>query len=83
MLGVARHSPSARKVADVVHRIARLEQFESWAKCTPLNIKDLVSEERWKRYYAIQEEILSKMRDAQKIATEIAAEIRNGAAENR
>lgn len=77
MRGVARHSPSARKIADIEHRITRLERFETWAACTPVNIKELVSPSHWEQYYALQEDILSKMRDAQKIATEIAHEVRS------
>lgn len=77
MRGVARHSPSARKIADIEHRVTRLERFETWAACTPVNIKELVLPSRWEQYYALQEDILSKMRDAQKIATEIAHEIRS------
>ncbi len=77
MQGVARHSPSARKIADVEHRIARIEQYESWANCVPLDIESLVSPNRWKEYYAMQEEILNRMGDAQRLAKEIAQEIKS------
>ena len=77
MRGIARHSPSARKITDIEHRITRLEQFESWANCVPLNVKELVSPKLWDQYYAMQEEILNRMRDAQKLATEIGREIRS------
>jgi HNH endonuclease len=77
MLGVARHSPSARKIADIKHRIARLERLESWANCIPLNVKELVSPELWEQYYTMQEEILTKMRAAQKLAIEVALEIKS------
>jgi hypothetical protein len=77
MRGIARHSPSARKITDIEHRIARLEQFESWATCVPLNVKALVSPNLWEQYYVLQEEILNRMRDAQKLAVEIAREIKS------
>jgi 5-methylcytosine-specific restriction endonuclease McrA len=77
MQGVARHSPSARKVEDIDKRIGRLQEYEKWASCVPLNVKNLVSPELWDQYYAVQDEILSKMRDAQKLAAEIAREIRS------
>jgi cell fate (sporulation/competence/biofilm development) regulator YlbF (YheA/YmcA/DUF963 family) len=77
MLGVARHSPSARKVADIKERIRRLEEYELWANCDPLSIEDIVSIQLWDRYYGLQKEILDKMRDAQEVATEIAREIRS------
>ncbi len=77
MLGVARHSPSARKILDIQLRIGRLEDYEAWASCTPLDVVRLVSPELWERYYVIQGEILGRMRDAQKLAIEIAREIRS------
>ena len=83
MRGIARHSPSARKIADIEHRITRLEQFESWANCIPLNVKDLVSPNLWEQYYVMQEDILNRMRDAQKLATEIAREIKSQISDQR
>lgn len=77
MLGKARRSPSARGIPDVTERVQRLALFESWSNCVPLNLKDLVSPELWEKYYALQEEILSKMREAQKLALEIAHEIKS------
>jgi hypothetical protein len=38
---------------------------------------ELVSPKLWEQYYAMQEEILNRMRDAQKLATEIAREIKS------
>ena len=35
MLGVARHSPSVRKILDIELRIARLQDYEAWASCYP------------------------------------------------
>jgi hypothetical protein len=78
MLGSAPRSPSARGIPDVEERIARLARFEAWGKCVPLTIQDLVSPNLWTEYYVIQEEILKRMRDAQKVAAEIAREIRKG-----
>lgn len=80
MLGAAPRSPSVRRVPDLQERIARLERFESWGNCVPLNIKALVPPELWDEYYAMQDEILQKMRDAQKLAVRIAHEIKSRAA---
>lgn len=77
MNGIARHSPTSRKVTDIEKRISYLQQYESWADCVPLNVKDLVSPKLWDQYYGLQEEILSKMRDAQKLSKEIALEIKS------
>jgi hypothetical protein len=76
MLGAARQSPTARGVGNIKERISRLEKYESWSNCTPLNVKDIVSPALWEQYYALQEDILLKMRDAQKLALEIAQEIK-------
>jgi hypothetical protein len=76
MLGVAPRAPSIRKIPDLAQRIARLEAFESWSKCVPLKVEQLVSPHLWQQYYALQDDILRKMRDAQKLATEIAREIK-------
>jgi|SRR5437588_8292846 len=76
MLGKARHSPSARGIPDVIARIKRLQRFESWAKCVPINVEGLVSTELLGKYYLIQDEILQKMREAQKLALQITQEIK-------
>jgi 5-methylcytosine-specific restriction endonuclease McrA len=76
MLGKAPRAPSIRKISDLTQRIARLEKFESWSGCVPLNIEQIVSPQLWQQYYALQEDILQKMRDAQKLATEISREIK-------
>jgi len=76
MLGAAPRAPSIRKIPDLAQRIARLEEFESWSKCVPLRVEQLVSPHLWQQYYALQEEILQKMRNAQKLAAEIAREIK-------
>lgn len=76
MLGAAPRSPSARGISDLAQRIARLERFEAWSQCVPLDLKSLVSPDLWHRYYGLQDEILQKMRDAQKIAVEISNEIK-------
>jgi hypothetical protein len=75
MLSSARHSPTTRKIPDLELRVSRLEQFESWAKCVPLEVEALVPPILWAQYYGIQKEILQKMRDAQKLATEIARQV--------
>ncbi len=81
MLGAAPRSPSARGVVDVMHRVAKLERFEAWSSCTPLNIKDIVTPELWDEYYALQADILRKMKDAQQLAIKIAVEIKVRAAD--
>jgi 5-methylcytosine-specific restriction endonuclease McrA len=83
MLGKARWSPTARGIPDVNDRIARLQRFESWSNCVPLKLHELVPAELWQRYYAMQDEILRKMREAQILALEIAQTIRSANASKR
>src|SRR5258708_1517885 len=77
MLGAAPRSPTARGISDLKQRIARIERFEAWSNCVPLNIREIVSPKLWDQYYAMQEEILRRMQDAQKLAVEIADEIKS------
>jgi len=77
MQGQARLCPGKRGILDLQSRVERLERYEKWANCTPIDVESIVSPELLSRYYAIQEEILGRMRDAQAIAQQISAEIRN------
>lgn len=81
MLGTAPRSPAARGILDLQQRILRLERFEAWSNCTPLNLKVLVSPKLWDAYFGMQAEILQKMREAQKLAIEIVREVKAGAGE--
>jgi len=68
MMSNARLSPKSRSIADVEARIARLTSFEEWAKCAPIRIEEHVNPEMWAQYYRLQDEILEKMREAQRLA---------------
>lgn len=80
MLGAAPRSPSARGRTDLKERIARLEGYEAWSNCVALNVEGLVPPQLWEQYYRIQEEILTRMREAQKLAVTIAQEVKSKAA---
>ena len=56
----------------------RLEQFEAWSKCVPLSLEAMVPSELWKQYYDLQHDILQKMKEAQKLAVEVARHIKAG-----
>ena len=68
MRGKVKLSPAARGRVDLENRIELLEEYEAWAKCQRLDIERLVDPDKWKEYYALQDEILSRMRAAQNIA---------------
>jgi hypothetical protein len=76
MRGKAKLCPTSRGVKDVEVRISRLERYEAWANCRPLEVQHLVNPELWIRYYTLQDEILAKMREAQTLALEIAKNLK-------
>lgn len=76
MRGNAKLSPKTRGIRDIELRISRLERYEAWANCQPIQIQELVSPELWDQYYRLQDEILTKMREAQTLALEIAKTLR-------
>jgi HNH endonuclease len=77
MSGSARLSPTTRAVKDLNIRIERLERYEAWAKCAQLKIDEIVNADLLAKYYAIQTEILQKLRNAQQLASQISDEIKN------
>lgn len=77
MMGSAKLSPKSRGISDLKARVLRLEQYEQWANCQPLRVQELVQPELWERYYRLQEEILTKMREAQGLALEIAKALKD------
>jgi hypothetical protein len=79
MQSKARFSPATRGVADMASRVRRLQEYEAWANCQPLRIETLVDRVTWEQYYKLQEEILTKMREAQVVAVTLAHQIQNHA----
>jgi hypothetical protein len=79
MASPARLSPTTRRVTDVAIRVKRLEEYEQWANCEPLRIETLVDSATWEKYYALQQEILTKMREAQEVAVTLSRQIKKGA----
>lgn len=80
MLSKARLSLANRGVTDLPLRIRRLEEYEQWAKCQQLNIETLVDSQTWKRYYTLQDDILTKMREAQEVAVTLAKQVQSNSA---
>jgi hypothetical protein len=77
MLGPAKLSPTTRGIKDIAVRVARLQEYETWASCSPLPVETLVTPDLWEKYYALQGEILKKMQEAQKLASEITQQIKS------
>lgn len=79
----AKKSPTRRGVEDVLERVRRLEEFERWADCRPLDIPELVDGEMLRDYYRLQDEILAGMRTAQLLAAKLKAQITASLSERR
>ena len=81
MSGKAMNSPAARGVADLDARIARLEDFESWASAAPVDFIEIVGPERWTAYWDRLSRIEALMREAQEEAASLRAHISRALAE--
>jgi HNH endonuclease len=75
MVSKAVHSPANRGIPDVAARIERLEANEKWAACEPLDIEAIVDSELWARYFTIQNDVLGKMVEAQRLASQIKEQV--------
>jgi 5-methylcytosine-specific restriction endonuclease McrA len=75
MLSKAKRSPTSRLIKDIPERIKRLEAYERWADCRPLDVRKLADEQLWVRYDQLQQQLLRKMKTAQALASEIKKQI--------
>src|SRR5207247_1402579 len=75
MVGKARFCPSQRGIVGLEKRIQNLEAFEKWANCKPLPIEQLIDAGLWNDYYSLQDEILLKMKEVQRLATIMAKQV--------
>jgi hypothetical protein len=66
-----KRSPTRRGVKGIRERIRRLEKFEKWADCCPLDIPKLVDAKMLSDYYRLQKKILHDMYAAQALAMRI------------
>jgi 5-methylcytosine-specific restriction endonuclease McrA len=79
MFSNARWSPTSRAVVDLEQRAKRIENYQAWAKCEPLDIVAAVPPDLLAKYYDVQSEILTSLKTAQDIALEISAFVRKAA----
>ncbi len=70
--GGAKWSPITRGKQGIEERVRRLEAFEAWARCEPVNIASLVPSAAWDGYWRLLDEVLAKMTEADAAAAEIA-----------
>jgi 5-methylcytosine-specific restriction endonuclease McrA len=80
MTSSAKLSPASRRAKDLDVRVQRLEAYERWADCGPIDIEGQVDRELWDQYNGIQNNILSKMSEAQQLAVPIRETLRRSTA---
>lgn len=68
----AKWSPVTRGKQGLEECVRRLEAFEAWAQCEPVNIASLVPSAAWDGYWRLLDEVLAKMTEADAAAAEIA-----------
>lgn len=68
MLSTARHSPTARQIAQVGERVNRLEAFEQWKRPIKIDFECLFAVGKWSEYWEMCERVLDEMKKCQVIA---------------
>lgn len=75
----AKWSPVTRGKQGLDERVRRLEAFEAWAQCIPVDIASLVPPAVWDGYWRLLDEVLAKLDEADAAAVEIAKATRGEA----
>lgn len=83
MRSTARLSPTARGVADIEERIARLQEYEDRGVPTKIDFESSAGADLWERHWAHHKKLLELMREADEEAQEIRMRIRAAYAERR
>ncbi len=73
MEGSARLSPKSRGVADLPHRIARLQAYETWREPTKIDFASIVGPQMWERHRQNWRDVLELLKKSQELANEIRA----------
>ena len=77
MLSSAELSPTARGIKDIPERVKRLEAYESAKAPTQMDFSAIVGQDVWTQHQNNLEQVQSLMRESQKLATTINAEVAN------
>jgi hypothetical protein len=76
MLSSARLSPTARRLADVKSKIARLESYERWRPPIQVDFETILGHEAWEEYWNECERVVAELRRCQQIADKIQTKVR-------
>ncbi|WP_285363679.1 HNH endonuclease [Microbacterium sp. LMC-P-041] len=83
MRSTARLSPTARGVADIEERIARLQEYEDRGVPTKIDFEAAAGADLWEKHWAHHRKLLELMRVADEEAQEIRVRVRAAYAEQR
>ena len=83
MRSTARLSPTARGVADIEERIARLQEYEDRGIPTRIDFEAAAGADLWEKHWAHHKKLLELMRVADQGAQEIRVRVRAAYAEQR
>ena len=83
MRSTARLSPTARGVADIEERIARLQEYEDRGIPTKIDFEAAAGPDLWEKHWAHHRKLLELMRVADEEAQEIRVRVRAAYAEQR
>lgn len=83
MRSTARLSPTARGVADIEERIARLQEYEDRGVPTRIDFEAAAGADLWEKHWAHHKKLLELMRVADQEAQEIRVRVRAAYAEQR
>lgn len=75
MLSSAKLSPTSRNIPDIDKKISRLEAYENWHNVQPIDLVKLAGADDWNAYWQSRQIVIDAMRDSQKLADAIKANI--------
>jgi hypothetical protein len=68
MLSQVDLSPTARQIADVSERIARIAKYEQWKTPRKIDFSAIIGHDEWEHYWSLCERIVDEMRQCQDVA---------------
>lgn len=75
MLSKAKLSPTGRGVADIQHRMVRLEAYERWRAPTWVDFESIIASDTWEHYWSLRERVIEDMRRCQEFADSVRAQV--------
>lgn len=68
MSETAKHSPTARKIAETAKRIQRLEAYEIWRRPIHVDFRTILGGDEWDGYWKLWDDVNAELRRCQDVA---------------